>query len=617
MCGICGFTGFEDNQILKEMMDTIVHRGPDDSGMYSDPHVSLGHRRLSIIDLSSKGRQPLSNEDNTIWITFNGEIYNYASIKNGLIANHTFYSNTDTEVMIHSYEEKGIAFLDELIGMFAFALYDSVKNKLYLVRDNIGQKPLYYYIDSERLFFASEIKSILAALDHLNVKRKLNKSALYSYLRNQYVPGSETMFENIYKLLPGYYLEYDLLSKTYFLKQYWTFNENLTGKSEEYYSENLQKLLDDSTKMQMVADVPIGAFLSGGIDSSAVVAFAKKHTSSDLHTFSMGFGEYFSELSYAKIASDYLDTVHHEIIVEAGDILKSIPKVAWHYDEPIGDAAVFANYFLSETAKKYVKVALAGEGADELFGGYGSYSTGMKFHTYYRLPAIFRDIFRRIISMTPSSGNPVRNYRRVYAGYLAQKDLVSAQQYAWRISSMTDDELLWFLNRNESLSSTEFVPTARMNDPLNRILASDCKNHLPELYLMKADKGMMANSIEERLPILDKRIIELAFTMPGNLKIGNNTEKYIWKKATRNNLPKEIVERKKQGFGVPYAEWLSWELKEYAENVICDGYFTNNFFNKKKIEYLLNADHSNKRIGMIVWNLFMLESWNNVYKVTY
>lgn len=613
MCGICGFTGLDDKKALYEMMETINHRGPDDSGIYTDENVSLGHKRLSIIDLSEKGRQPLSNEDGTIWITFNGEIYNYRELRN-LLQNHSFSSGTDTEVIIHLYEEYGIDFIKKLQGMFAFALYDSNLNKLILARDNIGKKPLYYYKDEQYFIFGSEIKSILSVFSKLSIEKTVDTKSLCSYLKNQYVIGQGTMFKGIKKILPGNILIFDIKQKKYTLNLYWDFYEQKCPMDEDFLVKKLRSLIEESTEKRMIADVHVGAFLSGGIDSSAIVALAKKYVSYDLHTFSMGFGDLFSELKYAKVVSDHLDTVHHEIVIEPEDVLKGLSKIAWHYDEPIGDAAVIANYFLSKEAKKYVKVALAGEGADELFGGYNSYSAGLKVHSYYQLPKLFRRALKKIISATPCSGNPAYNFRRVYLGYLAQDNFEMAHQYAWRITAMTDDEIKWFTDRDCSLFNDDIVWPSPMTDTLNKMLALDCKNHLPELYLMKADKGMMANSIEERLPILDKSIIEFSFSLPSGIKIKNGAEKYVWKKSVSDLLPKEIIQRKKQGFGVPYDRWVSGELRDYTENIIETGYFSNNYFDRKKI-YSLLEKKGNPRKNMIIWNVFALELWNNTYKV--
>ena len=613
MCGICGFSGFEDKKTLSGMMEVLHHRGPDDSGIYFDNSVSLGHNRLSIIDLSEKGRQPLSNEDETIWITFNGEIYNFQDLKK-MLKGHIFKSATDTEVIVHLYEESGVDLLKELRGMFAFALYDSVSQKLILARDHIGKKPLYYYIKKGIFIFASEIKSILHAFERLGIEKAVNYKGVCSYLRNQYIPGENTIFEGIFKILPGSFLEYDIKKQVVVKAKFWDFHEEISKLSENESIEELRSIIEESTKKRMIADVPVGAFLSGGIDSSAIVALARQNVTYDLHTFSMGFGDLFSELEYAKIVSDHLNTVHHEIIVEPENVLKDISKIAWHYDEPMGDAAVIANYFLSKEARKYVKVALAGEGADELFGGYSSYSAGLKVYSYYKLPKIFRRALKRIISVTPYSGNPAYNFRRVYLGYLAQDNFEMAHQYAWRITAMNDDEIRWFLNGKCNTYTDDFISPTTMTDPLNKMLALDCKNHLPELYLMKADKGMMANSIEERLPILDKSLIEFAFKIPYNFKIKNGVEKYIWKEAVSELLPAEIIKRKKQGFGVPYAHWISGELKEYTENIIESGYFTNNYFDKDKIINIMRNKGSNRK-NMLIWNIFALELWNDTYKI--
>jgi len=614
LCGICGFSGFEDDQLIRDMVQLLHHRGPDDNGCYSDEAVSLGHARLSIIDLSERGKQPLSNEDGDIWITFNGEIYNFRELKKSL-GKHTFSSSTDTEVIIHAYEEYGLDFVKKLHGMFAFSLYDQNRNILILARDPIGKKPLYYYKDNHTFIFASEIKAILHAFSNINIQKEVDKAGLCSYLKNQYTVGTVTMFKGIKKVLPGHLMILDLNNKSLSIQKYWDISEKNYSPDEKFFIKKLRQLLEEATERRMIADVPIGSFLSGGIDSSAIVALAKTHVDYDFHTFSMGFGDLFSELDYARIAAEHIGSVHHEIVIEPEDVIKEIQKIAWHYDEPLGDAAIIANYFLSKEARKYVKVALAGEGGDELFGGYSSYQAGLKVYPYYKAPKILRKVLKKIISLTPASGNPLYNYRRVYLEYLAQENFEMAHQYAWRITAMNDDELKWFGFGDCCSYQDDIIKPNFMSDPLNKMLALDCKNHLPEMYLMKADKGMMANSIEERLPILDRDIIEFAFTVPQNLKIRNGHEKYIWKMAVRDLLPDEIVKRKKQGFGVPYTDWISGELKEIAEQKITESKLINsqfgNTWKSDKLNKLLKDD--NKRPNMLLWNLFVLELWGETY----
>ena len=607
MCGICGFYGFEDINVLKRMIKVLAHRGPDDNGFYTDENVSLGHTRLSIIDLSEKGRQPMSNEDGTIWITYNGETYNFKDLRKNLEGKHDFYSNTDTEVLIHAYEEYGLDFIKKLRGMFAFALYDSEKKKLILVRDPIGKKPLYYYWDGSVFTFASEIKAILEA----GIKREIDMDGLCAYLTHQYTIGRNTMFKGIKKLLGGELLIFDIKKKEIGIKRYWDIKEDIINASEGYFIEKLRNLLEESAKLRTIADVPVGAFLSGGIDSSSVVALTKPNIDYDFHTFSMGFGELFSELYYAKLAAEHLDTEHHEIVLEPNEVIKEIEKIAWHYDEPLGDAAIIANYFLAKEARKYVKVVVAGESGDELFGGYGHYKIGLKTYPYFMLPGIIRNVIRYVISLPLLKEGLFERRWQYYLNYFVQKNFEIASLYLQK-GAMTNEELKGFTSDNLIFNEGSIIyQTDGFKYPLNRMLALDCKNLLPEKFLMKADKAIMANSVEERLPIMDKNIVEFAFRIPPKFKIKRGNEKYILKMAVKDLVPEEIIKRKKGAFGVPYRHWIKNEMGELVEQKLREGELIKKIFEKERIEKLI-YNYKNSKWGhfaTLVWNLFVLELW--------
>jgi asparagine synthase (glutamine-hydrolysing) len=620
MCGICGFYGFEDINVLKKMVKILAHRGPDDNGFYVDENISLGHTRLSIIDLSEKGRQPMSNEDGTIWIVYNGETYNFMELRKELEAKHSFYSNTDTEVLIHAYEEYGLDFIKKLRGMFAFALYDSKKKKLVLARDPIGKKPLYYYWDGERFIFASEIKAILEA----GIKREIDTDGLSAYLTYQYTIGQKTMFKGIKKVLGGNMLifNFNFNNKKTEIRRYWDIKEDILQETEEYFITRLRELLEESARLRLIADVPVGAFLSGGLDSSTIVALARPYVDYDFHTFSVGFGDIFSELGYARTVAEHLDTVHHEIVIEPTDVIKELKKIAWHYDEPLGETGTIANYFLSKEARKYVKVVLAGEAGDELFGGYANYKINSKVYNYYRLPKLFRDALKGAVSLVPWKGNPFRNRVEFYLNYAAQRNFDMAHLYTTKVAGMNEDELEWFSSGDLRFNDNLIVNPDGVKHPFNRMLALDCKNMLPEKFLMKADKATMANSVEERLLLMDKEIVEFAFTIPPKFKIVNGCEKYILKKSVRDLLPKEIIARKKQPFGVPYTYWIKNELFEFAEQKIEEGELINKVFDgdkcKRLMEGIKKIEDSQLKIGSwnhpyhqlsLAWNLFALEVW--------
>jgi len=607
MCGICGIYGIEDKTLIQRMLSVLRHRGPDDKGVYSDSSISLGHARLSIIDLSEKGRQPMSNEDGDIWLIVNGEIYNFMELRPGLEKKgHRFYSNSDSEIIIHAYEEYGLDFLDKLRGMFALALYDKKKKRLVLARDPIGKKPLYYYFDGKVLVFASEIKAIFKA----GIEKQIDDVSLYAYLSYQHSLGERTLFKGIKKVLAGnmLILEQNKLS----IQKYWDIVENITQASDDYFIKKLRMLLEESTRLRMIADVPVGAFLSGGIDSASIVALARPHAKDIFHTFSIGF-ETFSELEYAKIVSQHLRTTHHEITITPDMVRQDLPKIAWYYDEPLGDAAIINNYYLSREARKYVKVVLAGEGGDELFGGYQEYKYGLKYLNFFKMPHFARSAVKHIVDLIPGRGNIYSNGNRInrLAGLFCQPSFENAHLFTRR--EMTDTEIQYLSCLDSGDIDSLFIPTNKMTDPLNKMLALDCKNLLPEKFLMKADKGTMANSIEERLPLLDKEIIEFAFSVPSKLKIRNGQEKYILRKAVEDLLPPEIVNRKKQGFATPVDAWIS-SMKDWVYQTIDQGELIKKYFKRDKVQTLLdNFDKRPNYRARTIWTIFALELWYETY----
>ncbi|MDD1666353.1 MAG: asparagine synthase (glutamine-hydrolyzing), partial [Methanomicrobiales archaeon] len=611
-CGICGFTGFSDAGLLGSMVDALRHRGPDDRGTWSDGRVSLGHARLSIIDLSPRGRQPLSNEEGSIWITCNGEVYNYRGLREDL-SRHTFSSATDTEVMVHAYEEYGMSFLDRLRGMYAFALWDGRERRLLLARDPLGKKPLYYYREGTTLLFASEMKAILSAFPSLGIGKAVDREALCGYLGNQYIPGDRTLVSGIFRLPPASVMTFSPDTGSCSISRYWTLREGREEGDEEALAARLRATLEEATRLRMVADVPVGAFLSGGIDSSAVTAIARREADYDFHTFTAGFGGRESEYGFAGEVSRYLGTVHHEVDIDPREVLAEFPSITWHFEEPVGDAAVVANYFLAREARKHVKVVLAGEGSDELFGGYASYRQGVRWSPWFSLPRVLRRGLDRVISLAPLSGDPFHDRVAVYGHYLGQDSLEAAQAYAWRITGITDDELRWLGNRDCTGATVPLRLPEGFRDPLNRVLALDCMNHLPDLYLMKGDKATMAHGVEERLPILDRELVGLAFRIPASLKIRGGVEKYIWRRVVRDLLPLDIADRPKQGFGVPYLSWVRGELREAVSQALDGSAFARRAFPSGNYGRLLRGFERARatRPALIAWNLFALEAWSS------
>lgn len=543
MCGICGIYGQENKILIQKMLDVLKHRGPDGQGVYSDKNLTLGHSRLSIIDLSENGKQPMSNEEGDIWLSVNGEIYNFKELRDQLEKlGHNFHSNSDSETIIHAYEEFDLEFIKKLRGMFAFALYDKKKNSLILARDPIGKKPLYYANHNGCLFFASEIKSLLAA----GIPRLVDKTALWSYLAYQYPLGERTLFQGVQKLLPGHMLIHN--EKEFIVYKYWDIVENVINENEDYFARKLLKILENATKLRMNSDVPVGAFLSGGIDSSAVVALARPHYDNNFHTFSLGF-ETFSELPYAKKVSEYLDTDHHEVQITSKMVLRDLKKIAWIYDEPLGDAAIINTYFLSKEAKKYVTVVLTGDGGDELFAGYAPYSINPRINSLLKNTLIknsanfLTNLFYK--RYYPSNFQSINNKMR-YLDFFLDSSFDRIHLNSQRM--MGDNEIEGITSLpNVDINSHANFPNGQQTT-LGKMLALDCKNLLPEKFLMKVDKGTMANSVEARVPLLDVELIQFAFTIPPQLKIKNGQEKYILRKAVQGLLPREILQRPKLGF---------------------------------------------------------------------
>lgn len=608
MCGICGIYGTEDSKTIKKMCSSLIHRGPDDHGYFLDDNISLGHRRLSIIDLET-GHQPIHNENEDIWVILNGEIYNYLELKENLNLRHKFYTNSDTELLVHLYEEYGENLVKKINGMFAFAIWDINDKKLILARDPLGKKPLYYHHNNGKLLFASEIKGILNA----DIKRQINPEALSSFLCYQYTVGVNTLFDGVKKLPAGHILTIN--NNELKIRRYWNFFEDITCEDETKIAQKLRNLLQNSAQYRVISDVPVGAFLSGGLDSSATTALTRPLIDYDFHTFSVGF-ESFSELKFAKIVSEHLDTIHHEITITSEMVKKNIDKITWYNDEPLGDAAIINNYFLASLAKDYVKVITAGEAGDELFAGYPNYRTNLKLHS------ILNDSFAKKLAVTlinslPDKGNIYRSRIEKYltnvALNFAKRPLQNSHMQTTRV--MTNNELIWLTNlKPTDIEKLAFMPI-NMKNSLNKMLAMDCKNLLPEKFLMKADKATMANSLEERLPLMDKNVVQYAFSIPPDMKLKNGTEKYILKMAVKDLLPPIIIKRKKQGFGTPLKHWIVEDgLKDRILQTFYENKLINNLFRKEKIEKIAKSLKNNNtyRTG-IIWSIFTLGLWYDVY----
>lgn len=600
MCGICGFN-YDDQILLKKMCEIMVHRGPDDVGYFNDTKVSIGMRRLSIIDLDT-GHQPQHNENNDIWIVFNGEIYNYKELRNNLESkNHHFYTKSDTETIIHAYEEWGEKCLSYFRGAFAFCIYDSRKNILFLARDRIGLKPLYYYFDGNVFIFASEIKSILCH----NVAKILNLNAFNFYLSLGYVPTKETLLKGINKVISSNYLIFNLNDKNLEIKKYFTINFSIiNNKSEKVLAKELRELLEDSVKIRLVSDVPLGAFLSGGLDSSTIVALMSKFVEKPVKTFSIRFeeGAPLNETKYAKIVANYFNTDHKEILLKS-DSCHIIPKLIWHLDDLIADPAILPIYILSIFARKNVKVILTGDGSDELFAGYSVYYKSRM--RYLRFVPNFSTILIKKYNKYINSQT-----LRTFLSFLKRTD---EDRYYRSLITFLDEEKSFFIPfETEKVENYIMNASQKGLDFINKQVNWDLNNQLPNQYNMKTDKMSMAASLEARIPFLDHKIVTWASTIPPDLKLKGSIEKYILRLAVKDLLPTNILNRKKVGFSTPINLWLQTSLKQTSDDIL---------LNLEKRKNLINSNYINKirkhRLNKIfqrqVWNLFMFEIWYETF----
>jgi asparagine synthase (glutamine-hydrolysing) len=628
MCGICGFvnrTGGADSAqaLLQAMTSRMTHRGPDDSGYYVSPDGStgLGHRRLSIIDLAG-GHQPMANEDGSILIVFNGEIYNFQSLEKDLErAGHVFRTRCDTEVVIHLYEEKGPACVDDLRGMFAFAIWDSRRRRLFMARDRLGKKPLLYFERNGSLAFASELKSILA---DRAVPRSLDPAALDMYLTYQYVPHPMTMFAGIAKLPPAHRAVWE--NGTLAVERYWMpdFDREIV-KTEAEYLDLTRSTLAEATKMRLIADVPLGAFLSGGIDSSITVALMATASSERVKTFSIGFREKkFNETNYARLVAERYNTDHTEFIVEPR-CLEILGKLAWHYDEPFADSSAIPTYYVSMMTAQKVKVALSGDAGDEDFAGYPRYRAIKLAELYDKCPSILKAFLSpRIWRNLPVSVEQ-KSLRRRAKKLILGLNLPPEERYLNWIAIF--DEA-----RKRALYSPEFsrkldgagpaidflldaYRRAPHRDFVSRTSFVDMLTYLPCDLLTKVDIASMAHSLEVRAPFLDHKVVELAAGMPVSLKMRGLNGKYILKKAFAELLPREIITRPKMGFGVPISRWFRTELSGFIRHILFDDKtVSRGLFSRQAVESLVDEhttgvfDH-----GYRIWSLLMLELWFRTY----
>jgi len=610
MCGIAGIVSLEGQPVfereLRDMCAAIVHRGPDDDGFYRGAEAGLGMRRLSIIDLGS-GHQPVWNEDRSVCVVFNGEIYNFQELRRQLQGRgHVFGTRTDTEVIVHLYEEHGQRCVEYLRGMFGFALWDNRRRRLLLARDRIGIKPLYYTEAGGRLLFASELKSILQLPD---VERKLNWSAVAHLFTFLTTPPAESIIEGVHKLEPGHLLTAGP-GLAPVVERYWSqqFAPEY-GREEGYFVDRVRELLAESVQLHTVSDVPVGAFLSGGIDSSAVVATAAALSPTPLQTFSIGFKEPdYNELGHAALVAAKFATDHHELTL-GPDALDQLKDLAWHLDEPFGDCSAIPTYMVSKLAAQNVKVVLSGDGGDELFGGYDKYVVERRERRARFLPAPAQSLLGSI-GRTMPEGMRGRNFLRHHS-------LPPAERYLDASTLFRHDEMLKLFQPEFSKLVSPFEPwrssAASLESDghwLSKLQGLDIKNYLPLDILTKVDRMSMAHSIETRVPLLDHKLVEFALTIPPEMHLRGGTTKYVLKQAMKGILPDRIIQRPKKGFAVPLGYWFRGKLGSYVRDLLLgERGRRRGFFNLPYIDSLVVRHERGQNLDLQLWTLISFELW--------
>jgi asparagine synthase (glutamine-hydrolysing) len=625
MCGICGVAWTDEHApleqaVLDRMTDVLAHRGPDDRGTWSDRGVALGFRRLAIIDLVA-GNQPMSNEDGTVWIVFNGEIYNFQSLRNRLEGlKHTFRTLSDTEAIVHLYEDEGPACLERLRGMFALAIWDGRERRLLLARDRLGKKPLVYRHEPGRIAFGSELKSLLQLP---GVPRELDPTSLDHYLALQYVPHPRTIFRGIQKLPPGHYLIWQDGRIT--IERYWQLDFNREHDlTEAEYSRRLRETLTEATRLRMIADVPLGAFLSGGIDSTITVGLMQHAAAEPVKTFSIGFPVAdFDETRYARLAAEHLKTDHHEFVVEP-NCVEILPQLVWHYDEPFADSSAIPTFYVSQLTREHVTVALTGDAGDELFAGYPRYRAVKLASLFDDLPWAARALIASPLWQYLPASVRQKSKRRQFKKLVAHLRESPERRYA-RWVTIFDEPARADLYADDFIAELEDADPADLlldsyshstkRDIVSRTSVVDIETYLPCDLLTKVDIASMANSLECRSPFLDHHVVELAVAMPASLKMPRLRGKHILRRTFADLLPRAIQRRGKMGFGVPLDSWFRGELSGYLQEILLDpltlgrGYFRPDAVRRLIDDHLARRwDHAYR-----LWALLMFELWHRTY----
>ncbi len=633
MCGICGKFDFSNQGIsqdlIKKMTQSFSYRGPDDEGCYIKTPIGLGHRRLSIIDLSASGHQPMCNEDESIWLVFNGEIYDFEALRTSLKhKGHTLKSRTDCETVIHLYEDEGIQCLHHLNGMFAFAVWDSRFEQLWLVRDRLGIKPLHYYWDGKKLVFASEIKAILR---DPSVPREIDWEALDLYLTLNYIPAPRTIFKDIKKLAPGHYLS--AKKGEISLESYWdipidSLLSDISHKDRQRpRGSRLFQMLENAVRRRLISDVPLGAFLSGGIDSSIVVALMARNATQPVKTFSIGYKDLpsFDETKYARDVATFNHTDHHEFKLGYRDILDAFPKVLENLDEPFADSSAVPTYIVSRETRDHVTVALSGDGGDELFAGYRMYQGEYWSRYYARIPAFIRNqLIAPLVNTLPDTREKpsLEKIRRVKKFIKGMSNAFAERFYGWRevFSFSTRKDLLKVpFNENVYLRIIHEIVKKEedrfFGDTINMMLYMDMKGLLPNDMLTKVDRMSMANSLEVRVPFLDYTVVEYVFRLKGDTKLRGRTGKYVLMETFKDLLPPSLHSRPKWGFEMPIGAWLKKELKFLIDDYLDEGKIKKqDIFHYEIIKDLIGRHMSGRQdTSWHLWNLIVFQHWHRMY----
>jgi len=636
MCGICGWIEFNQNvrmlekgAVVEPMNATLAHRGPDDNGVVVFEDGALAMSRLSIIDLTG-GHQPIFNDDKTCSIVFNGEIYNFQQLRKELAGKgYRFKTQSDTEVVLRAYEEWGDDCLNRLRGMFALAIRDSRlgkngaaerfrgRSRLLLARDRVGKKPLYYYRDEDRIIFGSEIKAILA---DPSVKAQVRRSILPLYLSYGYVPAPYTFFENIFELPPAHKLVVENGAIT--VDRYWQPPPQEVADpalSEKQYIQRLRELFEEAVRVRLVSDVPLGAFLSGGVDSAAVVASMTRIMKQPVKTFAIGFtgDPSFNELDHARLVANHFHSEHHEFMVSP-DAIDLLPKLVWHYDQPFADSSAIPTFLVAQMTRQYVKVALTGDGSDELFAGYERFAAARLAETYRRAPHLLQSGVKQFLDLLPEATTYRGLVRRAHR-FVDNAALPLSERYLHWVGVFPRAHIGELLVEDIATDpvahfESHFSP-AQDGDLVAQLLAVNMATYLPGDLLVKTDRMTMANSLEARCPFLDHELLEFSCAIPANLKLKGMTTKYILKRALRGIVPQQIIDRKKHGFGVPVGRWFRTSLNGYLhETLLSRAALARGYFHETTLRRLVAEHESGKRDhGHRLWSLLTLEIWHRMF----